>query len=287
MQFVSARAAEPISAAAIANAAADLGCDVAAVQAVAHVESRRAPFQSDGRPTILYERHIFRRRTGRRFDADHPRLSGPRGNYGKYAEQYDKLTAAMALDADAALEATSWGAFQIMGFNHEACGFATVEDFVAAMVESADRHLEAFTGFLLRNGLDAALRGHDWARFARGYNGPAFRDNAYDQKLAAAWARFAEAPAAAPTPTTPTTTARDDGPPARVRSVADLQRALVFLALDPGPVDNRMGPRTRAAIRAFQRFARLDEDGAPTPTLRAAVQAAAHMLRSFEAAEAA
>lgn len=282
MEFVSDEAGRPISAAAYAAAARLLDCDVAAVQAVAQVESRRDPFAPCGRPTVLFERHKFRRYTAGRFDDSHPGLSGPRGGYGRHAEQWDRLTAAIALDREAALKSASWGAFQIMGFNHAACGFDEVEDFAAAMAESADRHLDAFVGFVIANGLDRPLRALDWARFARGYNGPAFRDNDYDAKIARAYAAFAtaDAPAQTPTPRAAADAAL------RIRSVADMQRALAYLSLDPGPVDNRMGPKTAAAIRRLQRFALLEETGRFCAEARAAAQSAFHLMRRLDALDA-
>ena len=41
------------------NAARSLGCDVEAIKAFAKVESRGSGFLSDGRPVILFERHIL------------------------------------------------------------------------------------------------------------------------------------------------------------------------------------------------------------------------------------
>ena len=38
--------------------------------------------------------------------------------------------------------------------------------------------------------LHHALIVRDWAEFARRYNGPAYRDNIYDTKLATAYQRF-------------------------------------------------------------------------------------------------
>lgn len=38
----------------------------------------------------------------------------------------------MSIHREAALHSTSWGAFQIMGFNFALYGFHSVEDFVAA-----------------------------------------------------------------------------------------------------------------------------------------------------------
>lgn len=173
-------------------AAAALGCDLAAVQAVLQVESRGRGFDpASGRPLILFEPHWFSRLTGGRFDASHPRLSyrrwGERPYPAQQAERWRQLEAAVALDREAAWRATSWGLFQIMGFNHALCGFAEPKDFAAAMAESESRQLAAFVAFVKAKGLDVPLRRHDWAAFARAYNGPAYATHDYDGRLAKAW----------------------------------------------------------------------------------------------------
>jgi hypothetical protein len=113
------------------RAAERLQCDVPAIKAVAFVESRGDGFYSDGFPVILFERHIFRKLTQGRYNKSHPEISGPAGNYGKAGQhQRDKFNEAFGLNPDAAMKSCSWGKFQIMGFNHEACGFSTVGAFV-------------------------------------------------------------------------------------------------------------------------------------------------------------
>ena len=44
--------------------------------------------------------------------------------------------------------------------------------------------------FVLKNGLAPALRRKDWANFARGYYGPGYAENRYDDKMASAYASF-------------------------------------------------------------------------------------------------
>jgi N-acetylmuramidase-like protein/putative peptidoglycan binding protein len=168
------------------RAAAALACDVPAIRAVAKVESSRKAFDDLGRPTILYERHLFHRLTHGVFDARAPDISNREaGGYGTFASQYGKLERAYALDADAALEACSWGMFQILGTNHGAAGFATVVDYVKAMCQTERDHLEAFVAFIhASTGMHAALRRHDWTEFARRYNGPQFHKNHYDERMA-------------------------------------------------------------------------------------------------------
>ena len=50
-----------------------------------------------------------------------------------------------------------------------------------------------------------------------------------------------------------------------------LQRALLRLGLDPGPVDGSMGPRTRAAIREFQQARGLSVNGEASRSLERAL----------------
>ena len=180
------------------RAAKALECDEAAVRAVTQIESSGEGFLDDGRPRILYEGHIFSRLTKRRFDASNPTISHrswTRSHYARGANseirargEWARMARAISLDREAALQAASWGMFQIMGFNYELCGFDSVQRFVNAMYSGAGEHLDAFVMFVAARGLDDALRERDWRRFARGYNGPAYAANDYDVRLAAAYA---------------------------------------------------------------------------------------------------
>ncbi len=140
---------------AFARAAAYLGCDVAAIRAVAQVEAGlQGAFISTSqdvvRPTILFEPHIFDRLTNGRFRAAKaPFLSGPSavlsrerwapGTYGPFSAQYARFNAAAQLNRQAAIKATSWGLFQILGENYKRCGFEGPEDFVEAMYRDVER----------------------------------------------------------------------------------------------------------------------------------------------------
>ena len=245
--------ATPFSDRAIEQAARDLGCQVAAVRAVIDVESRGG-FQRDRRPKILFERHYFHRLTKGRHSGRHPDISNPQwGGYGLSAAQYDRLHRAIALDRDAALRSASWGAFQIMGDNYKVCGFDNVEDFVATMVESEDGHLDAFVKFVKKNRIDDELRRLDWAGFARRYNGPAYRKNKYDTKLAAAFALHSAGGS------------RHDAPQPVLRmgdrndAVREVQAMLGLV------VDGDFGPRTKDSVVRFQRKHKMYADGIVGP----------------------
>ena len=93
----------------------------------------------------------------------------------------------MRIDEEAAISSASWGLFQIMGFNHKICGCDTVGEFVSKMKENEGAQLDLFTAFVQSNKLDSYLREKDWAGFARRYNGPAYAENKYDEKLKSAY----------------------------------------------------------------------------------------------------
>lgn len=178
-----------LDAKAMEAAAKELGVEAIAIDAVAEVETKSAAFEGEGRPTILFERHVFSRLTKRRFDRTHADISNPSaGGYGTTRSQYDRLERAYKLAPSAALKSASWGRFQIMGENHKQAGFDTVQGFVAAMANSEAEHLKAFVAFVgASKAMTQALKGHDWAKFARLYNGPDYAKNAYDTKMKTAY----------------------------------------------------------------------------------------------------
>lgn len=225
----------PLSASGLAQAAQTLGVELPALWAVMSVETRGCGFLADRRPLILFERHWFRRLTGGKFDATAPDLSNAlAGGYGASgAHQYERLERAIALDRKAALESTSWGLGQVMGFNARNVKFADVEAMVQAMCDSEDAQFQGMVGFVQNNGLAKYLRSGDWSRFAKFYNGPDFQKNQYDIRLARAHARHKVGPL----------------PDLRVRAA---QMYLSFLGYNTGGVDGWFGERSHRAVIKFQ-----------------------------------
>lgn len=185
----------------LGKAAETLGLESSVLMAVVRVESAGSGFLEPGLPKILFEGHIFWRELRKRgsepetFAAEHASIVYPRWTKEHYRggrREYDRLHEASLVHRQAALCSASWGAFQIMGFNHGACGFTEVEDFVVAQARSATGQLEAFCAFLRSQGLIAVLKQKDWAGFARRYNGPEYRQNRYDTKLASAYEKCRE-----------------------------------------------------------------------------------------------
>ncbi len=184
------------------KAAKLVGCEVAAIKAVAEVESSGAGFLSDGRPRLLFEGHQFYKYTKGAHKDVRPDLCHPkwtRANYAKGsaeargAGELRRFEEASQLDRGAALMSCSVGKFQIMGFNFALCGYKSVEEFWEALARSEGDQLEAFCCYVKSVGLDKELRAHNWAEFARRYNGPEYKKNKYDEKLAQAYAKYAAA----------------------------------------------------------------------------------------------
>jgi hypothetical protein len=182
------------------SAAKLLKCDVPTIQAVAEVESSGDGFLSDGRVKILFEGHQFYKFTKGAYATSHPTICYKTWTTkfytkGKTADirgagELARLEEAMALNETAALMSASYGKFQIMGFNFAIAGFVNVDDFYKAMQVSEGEHLLAFCNYVKGNSIDDELRNHKWASFAMRYNGPGYKKNQYDTKLAKAYKKY-------------------------------------------------------------------------------------------------
>jgi hypothetical protein len=169
-----------------------LNCEPAAVAAVAAVEGAGVGMDEKDRPLIRYERHVFARETQQLYNRSHPHLSGrydPKFKAGDFDHRWKILEEAATLNLSAALKATSWGMFQVMGFNHRQCGYDTVEEMVRSFAKSETNQYAGLVKFLTAANLIAALRFKNWGAFARGYNGPSYADFQYDKRLASAYAK--------------------------------------------------------------------------------------------------
>ena len=178
-----------------------VGLDVepAAFRAVIAVEAAGSGFDRAGRPKALFERHHFHKHLkdtpARLAHAVSAGLAYPKWGEKPYPKGSDAVYAeierACAIDEEAALLSTSWGLGQIMGSNFKMAGCASVKDMVVLACESEADQLRQMASFIRSAGLQDELKNKDWAKFARGYNGPGYAKNAYDTKLAAAYKKFA------------------------------------------------------------------------------------------------
>lgn len=182
----------------IRKAAELIGVEPCAVQAVVDVESGGSGFLPDGRTKILFEGHVFWKELQKRgidpapLASKYPNVIYPKWDRSQYkggAAEWERLNTAALVNKEAALCSASYGLFQIMGFNHRAAGFDSVQAFVDAQKESEAMQLQSFCAFMRSEGLVLFLLGQDWAGFARRYNGPGYAANQYDVKLRRAYER--------------------------------------------------------------------------------------------------
>jgi hypothetical protein len=187
------KSAPKLTSADIEFAAATLQVPARNLRAVIDVESGGQSFGPEGRPIILFEPHIFHRRTDGRW-------SPSSFSYAKWRERpypkaqlarWEQMADAAARSEQAALESASWGLFQIMGFHWKALGYAGAESFGLAMAKGEAAQLGALVTFIKINGLADELRAgssnsDSWRAFARGYNGEGYAANGYHEKLARA-----------------------------------------------------------------------------------------------------
>lgn len=179
-------------------AATLLSLPLAVVATVAQVESNGHGFGANARPVILFERHVFYKQliANGKPEAEVNALAErmpnivntARGGYSGGASEYARFAVAAQIDETSAIESCSWGMFQIMGYHWARLGYTDAQEFRLHMQESEGEQLQAFCKFILTDtALHKALQSCKWADFARLYNGPAYKENLYDIKLARAY----------------------------------------------------------------------------------------------------
>jgi len=226
----------------------------AALLAVVEVESSGTPLWKVGSvmlPAIRWEGHYFYDRlTGAKLQEALAqglanRKAGGVKNPKSYAARYELLERAKKIDSNAALESVSWGAGQVMGANWKSLGYKSVVDLVNA-AQTIPGQIEMIVRFIVKNGLDKAIRNRDWLTFAKGYNGP--KQKGYDKKIAEAYARYNGAPTS-------------DYVVEDTAGVMQMQTMLNKLGAYGLTVDGDFGNATKAALRDFQLKNGLVSDG--------------------------
>jgi hypothetical protein len=165
----------------IASIAKDFNLEFALVKAVNLVESAGAGFDPyTNKIKIQFEPGYFEKFTHKRI------LNGVEGQ----AKEWIAFGEAYAIHPDAAMMSTSWGLGQIMGANYKLAGYSSIQAMVNEFKIGEYYQLKGMLNFIKNQpGMYNALRSKDWARFARLYNGPNYKVNDYDNKLADAYSK--------------------------------------------------------------------------------------------------
>jgi len=191
--------AKPRSEAIVSEVANLVGCEPAVIDAIIKIESLGEGFDPAGRLIIRPEAHKIDecpymdaaeiKRARVKGFMKQPKLPGyhiDATRAGNKAWQWlDSFSSEFG--EEAACWIASFGAPQIMGFNHAICKFDTPSQMVRAFAESEDAQFIAMGRFLVASGLREACRLRKWKQIARTYNGPKYAQNAYDVKLEQAY----------------------------------------------------------------------------------------------------
>ncbi len=264
--------------------ATELGCEAAALFAIVsaevgemptsrtliirfepHVALRRAPALSrvlriDDLPGVKVwdQKHWYNAGTGWR-----------EVHSGAQADEWGALWAAAASEPDVAFLSASYGVFQIMGFHHILLGHETVQDMVGQALKGQEEQFRQAKRFFRREAggaLIGLMNAREWVDVATIYNG-AGQATYYGGSIAKHYA-------AAVTELAKPVEEQEVDTLADLDNWAGRQAALSSLGYDTGPVDGSPGPRTTAAVRAFQFDLGLDADGVWGPNTRAALERA-------------
>jgi len=259
---------------AVTKIADRLKVPAAALLAVAEVESAgrtSVPVRGGREPLIRFEGHYFdrflrgsKRTKARKLGLAHPkagRVKNPRAQ----SRRWDILDRAIAIDRTAALSSCSWGLGQVMGSHWQWLSYGSADALVEEARNGVAGQVELMARFIEKSGLDAALRKRDWPTFARRYNGPAYRRNKYDTKMAQAYERYRKLPDEPVLPDPVRETSEHGYATLKFGSrgpeVKELQKALTGKGY-PLLADGLFGLKTDKALRQFQTDRGLEVTGA-------------------------
>lgn len=166
----------------------------AAIKAVINVESTGHGFYTNegkfkGDILCRFEGHWFHKFTNGIYDKSHPELSYSNWRLGyRYArkgqDEFGRFIEAFNLDKEAAWKSTSWGLFQIMGFNYGVCGYSSVKDMLEDYYKRGEiAMLESFIKYCENKKILDFLRNYKWSNFAHRYNGSGYKVNKYHTRL--------------------------------------------------------------------------------------------------------
>lgn len=239
----------------------------AVLEAVAEIESAgQVTARVNGRqePLIRWEGHYFDQRlTGaERARARAEGLASPKAggikNPASQEKRWDIIRRAAKINRQAALESFSIGLGQVMTAHWKALGFDSVEEMIELGRRDAAGQIALMADYCVAFDLIDELQRKDFTAFARGYNGPGFRKNAYHKKMAAAYRRITDGQSAV---SAARGMLRMGSEGKRVREL----QALLARAGYAVKVDGDYGTATRDAVRAFQKARRITVDGVVGP----------------------
>lgn len=171
----------------ITNIAKEFNYPLASVRSVLSVESGGKGFDdTTGKIIIQFEPSWFKRKAP----------YTPSGKWSlngveRQAQEWIAFNDAFSKNPEAAMESTSWGMMQVMGFNWKLLGFTSVGAMVDYAKESEANQLRLGLMYIQSNKTMAtALRNLEFGTFAYFYNGRGYKEFKYDTRLQMAYEQY-------------------------------------------------------------------------------------------------
>lgn len=168
----------------IANVACEFGLEYAKVKAVIDVESGGIGFASDtGKIILQFEPSWYRRKAPYT-----PSGKWSQNGVERQSQEWIAFNDAFSKNANAAMESTSIGLMQVMGFHYKLLGFKTVGEMWDYAKVSEENQLRLGMRFIKSNEkMFNALKTGDWRTFSYYYNGSAYEKFNYHNRLESAY----------------------------------------------------------------------------------------------------
>lgn len=160
---------------------------ISAVQAVKQVESGGIGFATDtGKIIIQFEPSWFKRKA-----PFTPSGKWSLNGVDRQSQEWIAFNDAFSKSPNAAMESTSWGLMQVMGFHWEELGFKSVGAMVDFAKISEANQLRLGLMFIKSNKkMINALRNLEFGTFAYFYNGSEYKKFKYDTRLQTAYQQY-------------------------------------------------------------------------------------------------
>ena len=170
-----------------------IGVEEAALKAFIKVESAGSGFAKDGKIKIQFEPHVFRSRA-----KDAPRTLWNQNKVDRQSQEWIAYNDAFRHNPNAAMESTSIGLGQVMGYHYKRLGYPDALSMWEDAKKGEDRQVWQMAEFIRTDKrLTNALRSKNWHLVATYYNGAKYREQAarlkivpYDKQMERAYNQY-------------------------------------------------------------------------------------------------
>ena len=170
------------------------------IKAIAKVESGGSAFTNDGLVKILWERHLFYKYVKKTIYfvgyknqyISHQAFGGyiVDINENKINDSWEKLSYAVCIDPDGALQSISIGKFQVLGKYYKEMGYTHPIEMLYDASKNEASHYKMLVNYILKVAnlksafLKCSTNPEDCRAFAKGYNGQLYTKYDYHTKIA-------------------------------------------------------------------------------------------------------